>query len=126
MTKGLPLLALLAVLAAPVGAVAQDLIKIGDVNSYTLMSISTVHYKRGADLAIEQINAAGGVLGKKLALITRDDGGNPGEAVRAAEGLVSGDKVDVLTGTILSNVGLAVTDFAGHRKIFSRIRSTHR
>jgi branched-chain amino acid transport system substrate-binding protein len=118
MRKDLAFLACLAALATPVAAVAQDVIKIGDVNSYTLMSISTVHYKRGVELAIEQVNAAGGVLGKKLALITRDDGGNPGEAVRASEGLVSGDKVDVLTGTILSNVGVAVTDFAGHRKIF--------
>jgi len=118
MRNGLALLAFSAALAAPVWAEAQDTIKIGDVNSYKLMAISTIHYKRGAELAIEQINAAGGVLGKKLEMITREDGANPGEAVRAAEALVSSDKVAVLTGTILSNVGLAVTDFAKQRKIF--------
>ena len=118
MRKSLAFLAFSAALAAPASADAQNTIKIGDLNSYALMSISTTHYKRGADLAIEQINAVGGVLGRKLEIVTRDDGGNPGEAVRAAEGLVSSDKVDMLTGTILSNVGLAVTDFAKHRKIF--------
>ena len=97
---------------------AQDTIKVGDINSYKLMALSTIHYKRGAELAIDQINAAGGVLGKKLELITRDDGGNPGEAVRAAEELISSDKVAVLTGTILSNIGLAVTDLAKQRRIF--------
>lgn len=118
MRNGLAFLAFSAALAAPVWAEAQDTIKIGDVNSYKLMAISTIHYKRGAELAIEQINAAGGVLGKKLEMVTREDGANPGEAVRAAEALVSSDKVAVLTGTILSNVGLAVTDFAKQRKIF--------
>src|SRR5215813_11168582 len=118
MRNGLAFLAFSVALAAPVWAEAQDTIKIGDVNSYKLMAISTIHYKRGAELAIEQINAAGGVLGKKLEMVTREDGANPGEAVRAAEALVSSDKVAVLTGTILSNVGLAVTDFAKQRKIF--------
>jgi branched-chain amino acid transport system substrate-binding protein len=111
-------LALSASLASPTAAQAQDTIKIGDVNSYKLMAISTIHYRRGADLAIEQINAAGGVLGKKLELLTHDDGGNPGEAVRAAEDLVSSEKVAALTGTTLSNVGVAVTDFAKQHRIF--------
>jgi branched-chain amino acid transport system substrate-binding protein len=97
---------------------AQETIKIGDVNSYKLMAASTIHYKRGADLAIEEINAAGGLLGKKLEMITRDDGGNPGEGVRAAEGLIASDGVVALTGTILSNVGLAVADFAKQRHVF--------
>src|SRR3546814_3401849 len=69
-------------------------------------------------LAIEQINAAGGVNGKSLQLITRDDNSNPGDAVRAAEELLTRDKVDVLTGTFLSHVGLAVTDFAKHKQRF--------
>src|SRR5262249_55211163 len=85
MRNGLALLAFSAAFAAPVWAQAQDTIKIGDVNSYKVMAISTIHYKRGAELAIEQINAAGGVLGKKLEMVTREDGANPGEAVRAAE-----------------------------------------
>jgi len=110
--------ALAGTLISSAFAYAQDTIKVGDINSYKLMALSTIHYKRGAELAIDQINAAGGVLGKKLELITRDDGGNPGEAVRAAEELISSDKVAVLTGTILSNIGLAVTDLAKQRRIF--------
>jgi len=51
-------------------------------------------------------------------LISRDDGANPGDAVRIAEELISRDHVALLSGTILSNVGLAVTDFAKQRKVF--------
>src|SRR3546814_17036274 len=68
------------------------------------------------ELAIEQINAAGGVNGKSLQLITRDDNSNPGDAVRAAEELLTRDKVDVLTGTFLSHIGLAVSDYAKHKQ----------
>ena len=70
------------------------------------------------ELAVEEINAAGGVNGRKLELITRDDNANPGDAVRVAEELVSREKVDVLAGTFLSNTGLALTDFAKQKKFF--------
>ena len=45
---------------------AAGTIKIGDINSYTRLPGHTVPYKKGAQLAIEEINAKGGVLGKKL------------------------------------------------------------
>jgi branched-chain amino acid transport system substrate-binding protein len=70
------------------------------------------------ELAVEEVNAAGGVNGKKLELIVRDDNANPGDAVRAAEELISREKVDVLMGTFLSHVGLALTDFAKQKKFF--------
>jgi len=107
-----------AVLLGLSPAAAQDPIKIGDINSYKAMASSTAHYKRGADLAIDEINAAGGVLGRKIELVSRDDGANPGDAVRIAEELISRDHVALLSGTILSNVGLAVADFAKQRKVF--------
>jgi branched-chain amino acid transport system substrate-binding protein len=115
-----PVLALIscAVLLGLSPAAAEDAIKIGDINSYKTMAASTVHYRRGAELAIEQANDAGGVLGRKLELVSRDDGANPGDAVRIAEELVSRDHVALLSGTILSNVGLAVADFAKQRKVF--------
>ena len=69
-------------------------------------------------LAVDEINAKGGVLGKKLEVISRDDGANPGEAVRVAEELVTREGVAMLAGTFLSNIGLAVTDFAGQKKVF--------
>jgi branched-chain amino acid transport system substrate-binding protein len=74
--------------------------------------------QNGAELAVEDINAAGGVLGKKLEVISRDDNGNPGDAVRVAEELVSRERVALICGTFLSNTGLAVTDFAKQKKVF--------
>jgi branched-chain amino acid transport system substrate-binding protein len=97
---------------------AQGVIKIGEVNSYKAQPAFLEPYRKGLELAVEQINAAGGVNGKKLELIIRDDNGNPGDAVRAAEELVSRERVDVLTGTFLSHIGLALTDFAKQRKFF--------
>jgi branched-chain amino acid transport system substrate-binding protein len=104
-------------LMAPL-AHAQGVIKIGEINSYKAQPAFLEPYKKGMDLAIEEINAAGGVNGKKLELIIRDDNANPGEAVRAAEELFSREKVDVLTGSFLSHIGLALTDFAKQKKIF--------
>ena len=106
---------LLAVL--PV-ARAQSVIKIGEINSYKAQPAFLEPYKKGMELAVEEINAAGGVNGKKLQLIVRDDNANPGDAVRAAEELLTREKVDVLTGTFLSNIGLALTDFAKQKKVF--------
>ena len=104
-------------LMAPL-AHAQGVIKIGEINSYKAQPAFLEPYKKGMDLAIEEINASGGVNGKKLELIIRDDNANPGEAVRAAEELFSREKVDVLTGSFLSHIGLALTDFAKQKKIF--------
>ena len=104
-------------LIAPL-AHAQGVIKIGEINSYKAQPAFLEPYKKGMDLAIEEINAAGGVNGKKLELIIRDDNANPGEAVRAAEELFSREKVDVLTGSFLSHIGLALTDFAKQKKVF--------
>ena len=75
-------------------------------------------YKKGWEMAIDEINAAGGVLGKKLEVVSRDDGANPGDAVRVAEELVTADGLNILCGTFLSHVGLAVTEFAGKKKVF--------
>ncbi|SHI13786.1 ABC transporter substrate-binding protein [Pollutimonas bauzanensis] len=107
-----------AALATAASVWAQDTIKIGELNSYKTQPAFLGPYKKGMELAVEQINAAGGVNGKPLELIVRDDNSNPGDAVRAAEELLARDKVDVLTGTFLSHIGLAVTDFAKHKKMF--------
>ncbi len=104
-------------LMAPL-AHAQGVIKIGEINSYKAQPAFLEPYKKGMDLAIEEINAAGGVNGKKLELIIRDDNATPGDAVRAAEELFSREKVDVLTGSFLSHIGLALADFAKQKKVF--------
>jgi branched-chain amino acid transport system substrate-binding protein len=105
-------------LACSAAAQAQATIKIGEVNSYKAQPAFLEPYKKGMELAVEEINAAGGLNGRKVELITRDDNANPGDAVRAAEELVSREKVDVLTGSFLSNIGLALTDFAKQKKFF--------
>jgi len=92
-------------------------IKIGELNSYKTFPAFLEPYKRGIELAVEEVNAAGGVLGKKLEVVSRDDNGNPGDAVRVAEELVSREKVEFLMGTFASNVGLAVADFAKQKKV---------
>ena len=107
---------LVAAAALPVHA--QGVIKIGEVNSYKAQPAFLEPYKKGMELAVEEINAAGGVGGKKFELITRDDNANPGDAVRVAEELLSREKIDVLTGTFLSHIGLALTDFAKQKKVF--------
>ena len=71
----------------------------------------------GVELALEEINAAGGVLGRPLELVSRDDAGKPGEAVKIAEELVSKERVALISGTLFSHVGLALTSFAGERKV---------
>ncbi len=98
-------------------SLAADTIKIGEINSYTRLPAFTIPYRNGWQLAVEEINAAGGVLGKPLQIISRDDAGKPGNAVKIAEELVSKDKVVMLAGTFFSHIGLAVTDFAKQRKV---------
>jgi len=110
------LLPLLAVLALSPGAFAQP-IRIGELNSYKVFPAFLEPYKKGMELAVDEINASGGVLGRKLELITRDDGGTPGDAVRVAEELITRDKANVLMGTFASNVGLAVANLANQRKV---------
>lgn len=98
------------------GAQAQDTIKIGEMNSYKNFAAFLEPYKKGWELAVEQINASGGLLGKKLEIVSRDDNGQPGDAVRIAEELVTREKVSFLIGTFPSHVGLAVASFAKEKK----------
>jgi branched-chain amino acid transport system substrate-binding protein len=91
-------------------------IRIGEINSYSSMPQFTAPYRQGWELAIEQINAAGGLLGRKVEVIARDDAGRPEEALRHAVELTVNEKVDVLAGGFLSNVGLALADYAAKNK----------
>jgi len=97
---------------------AQGTIKIGEINSYKAQPAFLEPYKKGMELAVAQVNAAGGIAGKQLQLVTRDDNASPGDAVRAAEELLTREKADVLMGSFLSHVGLALTDFAQQKKRF--------
>ncbi len=104
-----------ALAALPLAALAQDTIKIGEINHYKRLAAFAGPYKQGIELAVEQINDAGGVQGKPLEFIFRDDQGKPGEAIKIAEELMTKDGAVMLTGTILSNVGLAISSFAAEK-----------
>ena len=107
----------LAVAAAVVSVPASAQIRIGELNSYKAQPAFLEPYRKGWELALEQINAGGGLLGQKVEVISRDDNANPGDAVRVAEELVSRERVALVFGTFLSHIGLAVTDFAKQRQV---------
>ena len=110
--------AITALAASLSSAHAQGVIRIGEINSYKAQPAFLEPYKKGMELAVDEVNAAGGIDGKKLELITRDDNASPGDAVRVAEELISRENVNVLAGAFLSNTGLALTDFAKQKKFF--------
>jgi len=72
---------------------------------------------KGAQMYVEEINAKGGVLGRKLELVVRDTKGNADEAVRIARDLILRENVDFLVGTLTSAEGPAVSPVAKENKI---------
>lgn len=97
---------------------AQAPIRIGEINSYTGIAAGfTLPYRQAVEMAVDEVNASGGLLGRRVEVLFRDDKGNPAEAVTHAQELVSGEHVALLAGTFLSNVGLAVSDFAKQHKV---------
>jgi len=98
-------------------AASAQSIKLGELNSYKTFPAFLDAYRKGMELAVEEINRGGGLLGRPVELVVRDDTGAPGDAVRVAEELVSREKVALIMGTFSSAVGLAVADFARQRKV---------
>jgi len=106
-------LALMLTAVAVWPAAAQSPIRIGDINTYSGIGAPfTGPYRAAVEMAVDEINGKGGILGRKVEVIFRDDKGQPAEAVKHAQELVASEKVALITGTFLSNVGLAVSDWA--------------
>jgi branched-chain amino acid transport system substrate-binding protein len=106
-----------AVLAAPGLARAQNQpIRIGEINSYTAQPAFLQPYRNAWLLAQEQVNGAGGIGGRRIETLFRDDAGRPEDAVRHAGELVNAEGVALLAGGFLSHVGLALADFANQNK----------
>jgi branched-chain amino acid transport system substrate-binding protein len=101
------------------GAVwAQAPIKIGEINSYSGGAAPfTGPYRQGVELALEEVNARGGLLGRKVEVLYRDDKGAPAEAVKHAQELHANEKVHLIAGTFASHIGLAVSDWAKQNKV---------
>jgi branched-chain amino acid transport system substrate-binding protein len=119
MTRTLTLAAFAGlVLVAGTPAAAQAPIKIGEINSFSGIGAPfTGPYRQAVEMAVEEVNAKGGVLGRKVEVIFRDDKGQPAEAQKHAQELVASEQVALISGTFLSNVGLAVSDWAKQNKV---------
>lgn len=98
-------------------------IRIGMLGAASNVPDLAQSFQRGWQLALDEINAAGGVLGQPLEVLARDDGspdgGNPDRAVQIARDLIEKDKVALLAGTFNSRVALAVSERAARsRRVF--------
>jgi len=99
-------------------SLAGDTIKVGFVDTYTgPASAFTLDVLDGFKMAINKINTGGGVLGKKIEFVARDDKFDPDRALAMAGELVFKEKVDILAGTLNSGSSLAVSGFAKKEKI---------
>ena len=111
-------LAIIAGVIALAGASAQAEIRLGVL--YPIAGTGAVYgvpAMFGHDLAVEEINAAGGVLGQPLATFKRDTKLKPAAAAAAAKELITKDEVNVLIGGLSSAVGLAISEVAKQEKV---------
>src|SRR5512138_1736798 len=102
------LMGLILVFACPNGF-AQETIKIGAVLPLSKAAFAQAgeEQRRGLLMALEEVNQAGGVLGKKVDLIIEDDTGEPSVGIAAAEKLLTRDKVVALIGGYSSTITYA-------------------
>jgi len=111
------LLLLAAGLAFACGAAAQD-IKIGLVAALTGASAQSGEaITRGLAIAIDELNAKGGIMGRKVTLVRRDDESSPPKGLAAARELISNEKVAALFGGIDSPVSLAIIPVVNKEKM---------
>ena len=96
----------------------SDAIKIGGIFPLSgSVAVYGVECKKGIDLAIEEINSAGGIEGKQFVLISEDDEGNPDKTVNAYKKLTTKDKVKVVIGSLTSGCSLSITTLAQAGKV---------
>lgn len=101
-----------------VHAKAAEPVRIGEINSYSAIPAFTVPYRNGWKLAQDEINAAGGVLGgRRIEVLSRDDGGKLAQSLAAAQELTGRDGVTLIVGSYLSHIGLGLSDFARRNKV---------
>ena len=97
---------------------AQDSIKVGLVAALSGQSAKSGEaITRGLELAIDEINAGGGILGRKIELVRRDDESNPAKGILAARELVQKEKVVAFFGGIDTPVSMAIVPFANTSKV---------
>src|SRR5260370_33497721 len=108
-----------AAFCLPTPAIAQsEPIKIGFLAAMTgPSSAPTIGFNRGVIFAVDAINSAGGVKGRKLEVITRDTQGDPTKAVNATQELISQSKVHAICGPFTSGEALATTPIIARGKL---------
>jgi branched-chain amino acid transport system substrate-binding protein len=116
LSRRVALLGAASSLAAPAVHAQEGPIRIGEINSYSTQPAFLVPYRNAWILAQEEVNAAGGVNGRRIETVFRDDGGRPEDAVRHAGELINSERVHLLSGAFLSNIGLAIADFANQNR----------
>jgi len=105
-------------LAAPLAAEAQKPIKVGfPIILSGPGALFGEPALKGAQMYVDELNAKGGVLGRKIELLARDTKGNADEAVRVSRELILKENVDFLVGTLTSAEGPAVSVVAKENKI---------
>ncbi len=105
-------------IAGATPAAAQDTLKLGLVAAMSGQSAKSGEaIVRGLSIAIDEINAKGGVLGKKVELLVRDDESNPAKGVIAARELVQREKVVAFFGGLDTPVSMAIVPFANQSKV---------
>lgn len=98
---------------------AKKPIKIGEISEAKLWNVMAVNQRRGFELALEEVNSKGGVLGRKVEMVSRDGGqGTPEDVLRDVEELIDRQNVRLLIGTGPDNIGLAVSNYAKQKGIF--------
>jgi branched-chain amino acid transport system substrate-binding protein len=118
LAKWVVAVAILVLGSVPVRTADKQPIKIGLL--YSLSGLAAVYTQGtviGHEIAAEEINAKGGVLGRKIEYVVRDDKLKPGEAVKEFRRMVTRDKVDFVMGVISSGVALAVSEVAKEMKV---------
>ena len=97
-----------ALVVSAASAIAADTIKIGWLSSLTgALSSAAIAENQGVQLAVDEINKSGGILGRQIELLTRDTAGDPTKAVNFAQQLAFSDKVHFVIGPVNSGEGLA-------------------
>lgn len=115
---GLAALAGAVVLSSISAAHAQEPLKLGLVAAMSGQSAKSGEaIVRGLNIALDEINAKGGLLGRKVELVVRDDESNPAKGVVAARELVQREKVVAMFGGLDTPVSLAIVPFANQSKV---------
>lgn len=91
-------------------ASAAEPIRVGDINTYSALPAFALPYRNGWQLALAEINDKGGVLGRSLEIVPRDDGGNAGNALTVANELAVRENVTLLMGTSWIQLASATFD----------------